>query len=164
MSLLEPPSPEIALLVDLFIFFSYIVMTGFLLYVGRIVNYRKRLTLPWMIIAGGLLFISLNLFIEIVGITTQVYIIPRPILWYAFNAIGSMALMIGFAGVMAEREAELSGLKTRKLEIGDIMQYLKERYYKKEIGEEDLRRLYTDLVEQMAEIESKIRRLEKKKK
>lgn len=164
MALLTPPPTEIALFVDLFIFFSYTVMVSFLLYIGKFVSSEKKITLPWIIISVGLLFISMNIFVEIVSIITETYIIPRPILWYAFNSIGSIALIVGFASVMAERQAELGKLRKRQLEIKDIMQYLKELYYKKELSEEDLRRLYADLVEQLAEIEVKIRRLEKEKK
>ncbi len=164
VSLLMPPPPGIALFIDLFIFFSYIVLTGFLLYVGKLVSYEHKITLPWIIISIGLLFTSLNLFVEIVGELTEVYILPRPVLWYVFNAIGSIALIAGFAAAMAERQLELGRLKRKQLEIKDIMEYLKERYFKKEISEEDLRRLYADLVQNLAEIEVKIKHLQKKKK
>lgn len=164
MVLLDPLSQQFALFIDLFVFFSYIVMASFLVYVGRIVSYQKKLTLPWIMIAGGLLLISLNIFVEIVGSLTQVYIIPRPVLWYAFNVIGSIALIAGFASVMVERQVEIGNLRRRQLEIKDIMQYLKEQYYKKELSEEDLRKLYADLVEQLAEIEVKIKRFEKERK
>jgi len=165
MVLLDPPSQQLALFIDLFVFFSYIVMAGFLVYVGRIVSYRKKLTLPWIMIAGGLLFMSLNLFVEIVGAITQIYYItPRPVLWYVFNVIGSIALIVGFAAIMVEKQVEINNLRKRQLEIKDIMQYLKEQYYKKELTEEDLRKLYADLVEQLAEIEVKIKRFEKERK
>ncbi len=164
MVLLDPPSQQFALFIDLFIFFSYIVMTSFLVYIGKIVSYQKKLTLPWIMIAGGLLFISLNIFVEIVGTVTQLYITPRPVLWYAFNVIASIALIVGFAAVMVEKQVEISNLRKRQLEIKDIMQYLKEQYYKKELGEDELRKLYADLVAQLAEIEVKIKRLEKEKK
>jgi hypothetical protein len=164
MVLLDPPSQQLALFIDLFVFFSYIVMASFLIYVGKIVSYQKKLTLPWILIAGGLLFISLNIFVEIVGTVTQSYITPRPVLWYAFNIVGSIALITGFASVMVERQVEISNLRKRQLEIKDIMQYLKEQYYKKELGEDELRKLYADLVEQLAEIEVKIKRLETERK
>ena len=164
LSLLGPPPDSLAIFVDLFIFFSYLVMAGFLLYIGRYVSLQKKITLPWLILSIGFLFSSLNLFVEVVGILTEVYIIPRPILWYIFNTIGSIALIIGFASVMVERQLEMSVLKRRQLEIKDIMQYLKESYYKKELSEDDLRRFYADLVEHLAEIEVKIKTLEKEKK
>ncbi len=164
MSVLTPPPSEIALFIDLFILFSYIVMAGFLLYVGKHVSSQKKVTWPWIIVAIGLLFTSLNLFVEIIGIVTEVYIIPRPILWYVFNTIGSVALIAGFASIMMEKRVEISSLETRQMEIKDIMQYLKEQYYKKELSEQDLRKLYSGFVEQLAEIEVKIKRLEKGKK
>ena len=164
MSLLTHPPLDVALFVDLFILCSYVVMAGFFLYVGKTVNVEKKITLPWIVIAIGLLFTSLNLFVEIVGTTTGVYVLPRPILWYIFNAIGSVALIAGFASAMAERQLELGILKKRQVEIKDIMQYLKERYYKKELSEEELRKLYADLIHQSAEIEVKIKGLRKEKK
>lgn len=163
MTLLSAPPASVALFVDLFIFFSYLVMAGFLLYVGKNVSAQKKITLPWIIVSIGLLFTSLNLFVEIVGAVTEIYVIPRPVLWYIFNMIGSIALIIGFASIVVERQFEITNLKRRRLEIKDIMDYLKERYYKKEISEEDLRKLYSDLVEQLAEIEVKIKNLDKKK-
>jgi len=164
MSLLDIPSTPVALFIDLFIFFSYIVMAGFLLYVGRNITIQKKITLPWIILTIGLLFTSLNVFVEIVGVVAEIYIIPRPVLWYVFNTIGSVSLIGGFASIIAEKQIELGMLKSRQLEIKDIMDYLKERYYRKEISEEDLRKLYADLVGQLAEIEVKIKRLGKEKK
>ncbi len=163
MSLLDTPSSDIALFANLFIFFSYIVMASFLVYVGREVRYDKKLTLPWIIIAAGLMFISLNLLIEVIGVMSGTYILPRPVLWYVVNLIGSFALILGFAALMAERQLELTLLKKRKLEITDLMENLKEQYYKREISEADLRKLYAGLIEQLAQIEVKIKNLEKKK-
>lgn len=164
MALLDAPPPQAALFIDLFIFFSYLVMAFFVIYIGRVVGDKNKVTMPWVIIAIGLLFSSLNLFVEIVGIVTEVYIIPRPVLWYVFNTIGSIALIIGFASVMAEKKLELGLLRKRAVEIKDVMAYLKEQYYKKELPEEDLRRLYADLVGHLAEIEVKIKAIEKAKK
>lgn len=163
MGLLDTPSSDIALFANLFIFFSYIVMASFLVYVGKEVRYDKKLTLPWIIIAAGLMFISLNLLIEVIGVMSGTYILPRPMLWYVVNLIGSFALILGFAALMAERRLELTLLKKRKLEIADLMENLKEQYYKREISEADLRKLYAGLVEQLAQIEVKIKNLEKKK-
>lgn len=163
MSILDTPASDIALFADLFIFFSYIVMASFLVYVGKQVNYEKKLTMPWIIIAAGLLFTSLNLLVEMVGVISGVYILPRPVLWYAFNVIGSVALILGFAALMVEKQLELGLLKKRKLEIADLMDNLKEQYYKREISEADLRKLYAGLVEQLAQIEIKIKGLEKVK-
>ena len=164
MPLLDIPPSQIALFIDLFIFFSYLVMAFFVLYIGRVLGDKKKVTLPWVIIAIGLLFSSLNLFVEIVGIVTEVYIIPRPILWYVSNTIGSIALIVGFASVMVEKNLELGLLRKRAVEIKDVMVYLKDQYYKKELPEEDLRRLYANLVEHLAEIEVKIKTIEKEKK
>ena len=163
MSLLDTPSSDIALFANLFIFFSYIVMASFLVYVGKEVRYDKKLTLPWIIIAAGLMFISLNLLIEVIGVIGGTYILPRPMLWYVINLIGSFALILGFAALMAEKQLELTLLKKRKLEITDLMENLKEQYYKREISEADLRKLHAGLVEQLAQIEVKIKNLEKKR-
>ena len=163
MGILDTPASDIVLFADLFIFFSYIVMASFLVYVGKQVNYEKKLTTPWVIIAAGLLFTSLNLLIEVVDLISGVYILSRPMLWYIFNVIGSIALILGFAALMVEKRLELGLLKKRKLEITDLMANLKEQYYKREISEADLRKLYAGLVEQLAQIEIKIRNLEKKK-
>lgn len=163
-SVLDPLDQSFALFVDLFIFFSYLVMAFFLLYIGKYVSVQRKITLPWVILSIGFLFSSLNIFIEIVGIVTQIYILPRPVLWYVFNSIGSIALIVGFASVMVERQLEISILRKRQIEIKDIMQYLKDEYYKKELSEEDLRRFYADLVEHLAEIEVRIKAIEKGKK
>ena len=164
MAILDTPSPQVALFIDLFIFFSYLVMASFVIYVGKTISAQKKVTLPWLIIAIGLLFSSLNLFVEIVGIVTEIYIIPRPVLWYVFNTIGSVMLIAGFASVMVEKKLELNLLRKRAIEIKDVMVYLKDQYYKKELSEEDLRKLYTNLLEHLAEIEVKIKRIEKEKK
>ncbi len=163
MLLLTQLPTSAALFIDLFVFFSYIVTACFLLYIGKYVHEQKKITLPWIILAIGLLFTSLNLFVEIVGSLTGIYIIPRPVLWYIFNVIGSTSLIVGFALAMTERQVELSSLRKRQFEIKDIIQYLKEQYYKKSLSESDLRRLYADLIEQSAEIEVRIKKLEKKK-
>lgn len=139
-------------------------MAGFLLYIGKYMNIQRKITLPWIILSIGFLFSSLNLFIEIIGLVSNNYIIPRPVLWYIFNTIGSIALIVGFAAIMTERQLEISILRKRQMEIKDIMQFLKEQYYKKEISEDDLRKLYTNLVEQLAEIEVRIKRLGKDRK
>ena len=130
---------------------------------GKMASAKKEITLPWIILSAGLLFSSLNLIVEVVGQLTNIYILPRPVVWYVFNITGSLLLLIGFIMMMFERMLEIGVLKRRKMEIQDIMNYLKERYYKKELSESELRKLYANMVEQLAEIEVKLKTLEKKK-
>ena len=121
-------APEIALLIDLFIFFSYIVIAGFLLYVGKTIGHKRdEIKLPWILLSAGLLFTSLNIFVEMVGILTGTYAISLSALWFIFKALGSLALILGFATVILEK------VRIRQLEVNDVIGRL-EAYYKKPLG------------------------------
>lgn len=155
--LLIPPPTQVAIFVDLFIFFSYVIMSSFLLYIGKLIHYKKKISLPWIVLALGLLFSSLNFIVGLGG----TYVLARPVIWYLFSLIGSVCLLEGFVLVFLERVFGVSMLRARELEIREVIDYLKKRYYEKEISEEDLKRLHAELLHQLAEVNVKLKKHKK---
>jgi hypothetical protein len=164
MDLFTPLSQQTSLFIDLFIFFAYVIAAGFIIYIGRKINYEKKITLSWIVLATGFLFISVNLLIEVTGLIIGSYITTKPVIWYLINMLGSIFILIGFAMSLFEKIVDISILKKRKIEIRQIMDYLDEKYRKRELTEEDLRKMYSKMVEELAEVEVKLKGLEKKKK
>lgn len=160
--LLTPPSIQIAVFTDFFIFFSYAIIAAFLVYIGKSINYKGKVTLPWLILSAGLLFSSLNIMLEAVGETPGIIMSTKPVLWYLFSLIGGVCLLTGLAMTLLERILNINVLRARESEILDVMEYLKGRYYKKELSEEDLRKLHAKLLEELAEIEVKLKKSKKK--
>jgi len=164
MDLFTPLSQQASLFIDLFIFFAYVIASTFIIYIGRKINYEKKITLSWIVLATGFLFISVNLLIEVAGLIVGSYTTTKPVFWYLINMLGSIFILIGFAMSLFEKIVDISILKKRKIEIRQIMDYLDEKYRKRELTEEDLRKMYSKMVEELAEVEVKLKGLEKKKK
>jgi hypothetical protein len=164
MDLFTPLSQQTSLFIDLFIFFAYVIAAGFIIYIGRKINYEKKITLSWIVLATGFLFISVNLLIEVAGLIIGSYTTTKPVVWYLINMLGSIFILIGFAMSLFEKIVDISILKKRKIEIRQIMDYLDEKYRKRELTEEDLRKIYSKMVEELAEVEVKLKGLQKKKK
>jgi len=141
-----------------------VIAAGFIIYIGRKINYEKKIMLSWIILASGFLFISMNLLIEVAGLIIGSYTTTKPVFWYLINMLGSIFILIGFVMSLFEKIIDISILKKRKIEIRHIMNYLDERYRKRELSEEELRKMYANMVEQLAEVEVKLKELEKKKK
>jgi len=68
-------------------------------------------------------------------------------------ATGAMFLSTGIIWVVYEKSMEINNLKKREREINSTIAKLKEKYYQKELSEEDLKVLYSNLMKELTEIE-----------
>jgi threonine synthase len=75
---------------------------------------------------------------------------------------GSALSLTSFAMLYTERSNEANSLKQREEDLNQIMERLKKKFLNREIPEEDMRKLNTDIVRELAEIEVKLDKLNKR--
>lgn len=112
--------------------------------------YNDALPLGWIALAIGVYMYALARLCLIVGL---------PIM--AISSIELMAgalFIIGDVLVLTQITEEFKYLRNRQKEIKSIMKNLKTKYFKREIDEEQLRKLYSELIKELAEIEVKMKK------
>jgi hypothetical protein len=75
---------------------------------------------------------------------------------------GAMAILVGGVFVYYRKISQISDLKKRYNEIQNVITNLKEKYYKQEISEDDLKSVHSEMLKELAELEVKMKELEKK--
>lgn len=112
--------------------------------------YNDALPLGWIALAIGVYMYALARLCLIVGL---------PIM--AISSIELMAgalFIIGDVLVLTQITEEFKYLRNRQKEIKSVMKNLKTKYFKREIDEEQLRKLYSELIKELAEIEVKMKK------
>jgi len=69
---------------------------------------------------------------------------------------GSFAILVGGITLYYRKSIQISDLRKRHEEVKSIIKNMKDKYYKQEISEEDLKTVNTKLMEELAEIEVKL--------
>lgn len=122
------------------------VSITWLIFARRI--YPHSLPLGWVTLAIGVYMYALARLSLILGLPVM-----------AISSIELMAgalFVIGDVLVLTQITEEFSSLRNRQNEIKSVMQNLKNKYFRREIDEEQLKKLYSDLVKELAEIEVKM--------
>ncbi len=136
--------------VNIFAFLGLTVATYTIFYLGRMMNPTKGIGLNLFTLALGINFIGLSYLLRIwVGVSTSPIIL-------VLVAIGSTLLSTGVIWVFYEKSMEISNLKRREREINSVIAKVKERYYKQELSEEELKSIHSNLLKELAEIEVKL--------
>ena len=108
--------------------------------------------------------VSINLFmlalgINLIGLSHLFRIffdIETPTLILATIGAGAFFMSIGMIWVFNEKRTEVSRMKKREEEINSIITTLKDKYYQQGLNDEDLKKAYSGLLQELAEIEVKL--------
>lgn len=150
------------LIINLATFLSFIFLGGVLIYLGRSADPEKKLKLPWINLALGVLMSGSGFFLQSMQVVK--YLVEDFILISAFLLIitGAILTFISITLLYRERTIELGSLKQRHDEIKKIMKKLRDKYFERELDEGDLKKMHADLVKEMTEIEVRLGEMKKK--
>lgn len=157
-------SPLVSLTINVAAFFAFAAIGGLLLYIGRSTNPERKLTLPWINLGFGTALIGVNYLIQ--GIfAPQVAGDPSIMISSYLLIIGGAALSFtSFAVLYTERANEADILTKRQTELKEITTRLREKFLKRELSEDELKKLDIDIVRELAEVEVKLDKLKKSRK
>jgi len=140
---------DVADLVNLFAFLGLTIVTYTIFYFTKISN-QKGISLNLFTLALGINLIGLSHLFRIwLDASTSPLIIITV-------AAGAVFLSTGVIWVFYEKGMEISNLRRREEEIKSVITRLKNKYYKQELSEEDLKSAYFGLIRELAEIEVKL--------
>lgn len=141
---------DVSDIVNLFAFAGLTIATYTVFYFGRMMNPDKGISVNLFTLALGINLIGLSHLFRIwLDVSTSPLIL-------VLVAVGSAFLSAGVIWVFYEKAVEMRNLRRREVEINSVIADLKERYYRKELSEEDLKAIYSNLLKELAEIQVKL--------
>lgn len=143
---------ELSLFANVFTFIIFTIVTAIILYFGK-TTYPKKIPRSWFIFASSFQIYAFAILFEIFSIGNT---IGKTLLQF----IAGIQIILGLILVLTQERRELLILRRRQDDIRALMEKLKEKFLRRQIMEEDVRKLYSTLQMELAEIELK---LEKKK-
>ena len=143
--------------INILIFFSLGFSSYVIFYFSRKFNIVKQVTVSTFILALGINLIGLSHLFRI-GIE-----VPGNVFIYISAIVGALCTLIGFILMTFETQVENMKMKQRYEELKLIISNLKEKYYRQEISEDDLKALNTGLIRELAELEVKLKDIIKEK-
>lgn len=141
------------------VFYSIFSLSIFILYLGKENNPRKKLTFPWVAVFSGII---VSAFVHLINVAEIIEIVSMNV-GFALEGIASISggLLItgGIAWIVAEKMYEINLLRKREIEVREILLRLKELFLARKISEEDLKKIYPELIKELAEIEVRIKKI-----
>jgi len=138
------------------VFVSLTVTALIILYIGKISNLSKQGSISTFILSLGIVLIS---FAHLLRGDTET-LLPRSVTSTSFA--GSILTLFGTV-ILSYEVYKKNRLIMKYNEIKAIISNLKEKYYKQEISEEDLKQSHADLLRELAGLEVKLERNESRK-
>lgn len=157
-------SPTFTMAINFAAFAAFMAIGGLLLYLGRSMGPKKKLSFPWINLSFGTILIGVNYLVQAV-FATQITGDPTITISSYLLIIGGAALSFtSFLILYMERSNELQTLKDRQDELKEITNRLRKKYLARELPEDELKKLDTDIVRELAEIEVKLDKIKRKSK
>jgi len=144
--------------VNILTFFSLGFSSYIVFYFSQKFDSDKQVNMSIFILALGLNFIGLSHLFRI-GANEQVNIFVD-----MTAVIGSLFVLIGFILMSYQKRVANINLRLRYNELNSVIKNLKDKYYKQEISEEDLKSVHSGLIKELSELEVKMKDGEKTKK
>lgn len=139
-------------IVNLGVFFGLSISSYIMLYFSQKANLGKKITPSVFTLALGLNLIGLSSLFRI-GIESTL-----PVFNLITSSLGTLCAFVGVIMVFYERSYRVGDMKKRYEEVKAIIGNLKEKYYKSEISEEELRTAHVSLLKELAELEVKMKK------
>ena len=155
-------SPLFIIVINLAAFLAFATIGFLFLYIGKSTDSARKITMPWINLFFGVLLIGLNYLIQAV--------FPSQILTSSAITISSYLLIISgaamtftsFVILYTERSNEIGNLNKRHDELTSITHKLQKKFMARQLPEDEMKRLNTGIVKELAEIEVKLDELKKK--
>jgi len=141
--------------INILTFFSLGFSTYVIFYFSRKISGVREVTAGTFILALGINLIGLSHLFRIgMEASSNIFI--------NISAIsGSLFTLVGFILMTYQTQLENIRLKQRYDELHLIIKNLKDRYYRQEISEDDLKAINAGLIRELAELEVKLKELVK---
>jgi hypothetical protein len=157
-------SPDAVTAMNLAAFAAFSIIGGLQIYVGRSSSRAgKGFSFPWINMSFGTFLIGLNYLIQAIftsGVTDN----PTITISSYLLILGGAALSFtSFFILYTESSDETRKLKEREEELKEIMDRLKKKFLSRELPEEEMKKLDTDIVRELAEIEVKLDKINRNK-
>ena len=137
-------------IVNILIFFSMGISSYVIFYFSQRTNPHEQVTFSIFILALGLTMIGLSHLFRVGSDSVHPFITISALLGGTFT-------FFGFGLVSHQQSLKIINLKRRQEEVRAVITNLKEKYYKQEISEEDLKSMQSILIKELAELEVKMR-------
>ncbi len=156
-------SADAMVLMNLAAFLAFVVVGGLQIYMGRSTNPEKKITFPWINLAFGTFLIGVNYLMQAL-FPTQTSIDPTVGVSSYLLVIGGAALSLtSFIILYMERTNEARTLRERQDDLHQIMDRIRKKFLSRELPEDEMRKIDTDIVRELAEIEVKLDKLSKRR-
>ncbi|MBI2545175.1 MAG: hypothetical protein HYW22_01075 [Candidatus Aenigmarchaeota archaeon] len=136
-------------IVNFLAFFGLTIATYTIFYFGKSMG-SKNVSINLFMLALGINLIGLSHLFRIFFDT------ETPIILLATIAAGAFFMSMGMIWVFYEKGTEVSRMKRREEDINSIISTLKDKYYQQGLNEDDLKKAYSGLLNELAEIEVKL--------
>lgn len=151
-----------AIVINLITYFSNVMLAVLLLYLGKTTDFQKKIRPSWILLSMGIIVSATSYIFQIFDVIG----ILRPgvgfISSHIIMLVGTALAFSSFTSLYISRINEINFLRKRHKEIKKIMDRLKKKYLGRELPEKELRKLSTDLIKELVEIEVKLKELEEK--
>jgi uncharacterized membrane protein len=141
---------------NFFMFYSFLGTGIMLLMVGRYYNLHSKFVSPWTFLSIGLMVVAFRGLFQSIpdvgGLGTY-----TPIIVPMVSILGSLLIVMGIGFILFQKRMEKTSLEKRVAEIKSVLENLHEKYFRKEISEDDMRRMNAELEKELAEIEVKLK-------
>jgi len=144
----------VADIVNLGVFFGLGLSSYIMLFLSQKASLEKKITSSVFTLSLGLNLIGLS---SLFRIGIEHYL---PIFNIITASVGTVCAFVGVIMVFYERAYKLKAIESRYEEVKSMISNLKEKYYKQEISEEDLRFTHASLLKELAELEVKLKKKE----
>lgn len=156
-------SGDAMVLMNLAAFVAFVVVGGLQIYMGRSTSPQRKITFPWINLALGTFMIGINYLIQAI-FPAQTAVDPTIGISSYLLVIGGAALSFtSFLILYMERSNEAKTLRDRQDDLHQIMDRIRKKFLSRELPEDEMRKIDTDLVRELAEIEVKLDKINRKK-
>jgi len=143
-------------------FFSNVGLAILLIYFGKSTDFKGKIRLPWITLSTGIMVSATSYLIQILGVLDIAPTGTTLLSTHLVMLIGTAITFFSFSSIYLTKINDINSLRKRYTQIKKIMKRLKRKYRRREIPEDDLRKIYTDLTKELVEIEVKLKEMEKK--
>lgn len=144
------PGLQLIDIVDVIIFFALEYLCYLIFYFIQKVDPGKAVTPSVFILGLGINLIGLSFLFRIGREVNTSQFVTVSIL------SGSLAILVGGIFLYYRKSLQVADLRNRHEDVKSIIKNMKDKYYKQEISEDDLKSINATLMKELAEIEVKL--------
>ena len=155
-------SSTFIVIINLGAFVAFATIGFLFLYIGKSTDTGRKLTMPWINLFFGIILIGLNYLIQAVFPSQILVDSTITISSYLLIISGAAITFTSFVILYTQRSNEIGNLQKRHNELTSITHKLQKKFMSRQLPEDEMKRLNTGIVKELAEIEVKLDELKKK--